>query len=198
MTTPQAEPVAITSKDIKEIHSAALKNGTVIINDDITDDSVYTVYQTIVNLIDERIKLVKPEPITVVINTPGGNAFMGVTIAKMLAASPVPIITKVVGWAASAGAIIFLGGHRRIVSPGSRLMFHDSHTVSFGATGEHSRRIADMHEELDAEMVDWVVERTGLEKVFVQSQMSKDHWYLDAETAFRFGMATEKFSFSAP
>lgn len=179
------------SEDSGDVVKEALKKGILLINAPITDASIFTIYQPLQNLIEERSKLKTPDPIQVVINSPGGAAFVGLALAKMMAASPVPITTKVFGFAASAAAIIFLGGHKRIVTPGSRLMFHDSWTFNFGATGEHSKRLADMHEELDREIVEWIVERTGMPREFVEIECSKDHWYLTSAQALQWRFSTE-------
>ncbi|HWG84106.1 MAG TPA: ATP-dependent Clp protease proteolytic subunit [Deinococcales bacterium] len=176
---------------IKDIHERALDFGTLLIGSRIDEDSLYTVYHTLSQMIERRARQAQPDPIRVTINSPGGDAFLGLTIAKMLAETPVPVITKVAGVAASAAAVIFLGGHKRIVSPGSRLMFHDSWVYTFSATAEHNRRQADLHESLDREMVDFICERTGLTRDFVEKECSKDHWYIDRKQALELGICND-------
>lgn len=193
-----ANPLAASSKSeplaknyIKDIHERALDFGTLLIGTRIDEDSLYTVYHTLSQMIERRVRQAQPDPIKVTINSPGGDAFLGLAIGKMLAEAPVPVHTKVVGVAASAAAIIFLGGHRRTVAPGSRIMFHDSWVYTFSATAEHNRRQADLHESLDREMVDFVCERTSLERSFVEMECSKDHWYIDQKIARDLGISND-------
>lgn len=183
------EPLSKTY--IKDIHERALDFGTLLIGTRIDEDSLYTVYHTLSQMIERRLRQAQPDPIRVTINSPGGDAFLGLAIAKMLAEAPVPVFTKVVGVAASAAAVIFLGGHKRSVAPGSRLMFHDSWVYTFSATAEHNRRQADLHESLDKEMVDFICERTGLSREFVEGECSKDHWYIDREQAQSLNIAND-------
>lgn len=185
----RTEPLAKTY--IKDIHERALDFGTLLVGTRIDEDSLYTVYHTLSQMIERRMRQAQPDPIKITINSPGGDAFLGLAIGKMIAESPVPIHTRVVGIAASAAAIIFLGGHKRTVAPGSRVMFHDSWVYTFSATAEHNRRQADLHEGLDREMVDFVCERTGLERSFVETECSKDHWYIDQSQAGDLGISND-------
>jgi ATP-dependent protease ClpP protease subunit len=187
--TENTSPRDFLTDRAQEVFQKALKHGILYITGEIEEESIYFIYDPLLQLIRNP----KIKKIQVVINSQGGDSRTGLTIAQCLANSRKQVETRVVGQAESAAASIFLGGHRRVVSPGSELMFHDSWVANFdGATGEHSRRIANMHEKFDKEQVAWIVERTGLDPKFVEEQCSKDHWHINAKEALEFGMATHE------
>lgn len=64
------------------------------------------------------------ESVTVHINSPGGDAYMGMAIHNALKALPCKVTTIIQGIAASAASIIFCAGDERLVYPGSCLMVH--------------------------------------------------------------------------
>jgi ATP-dependent protease ClpP protease subunit len=65
------------------------------------------------------------------INSPGGDAFDGITIYNALANRP-GVTTVVDGLAASAASIIAQAGQTRIMSPGSMMMIHDALALCIG------------------------------------------------------------------
>ena len=107
-----------------------------------------------------------------------------------MAASPVPIYTYCVGMCASAESMLFLGGHKRYIYPGSWLMFHDAWMFSYASDGEDHRRQADWHEKLDEEAVDFIHARTGLDKTLIKDECSKDNWWISSSDAVKQGFAT--------
>lgn len=64
-------------------------------------------------------------PITVFVASPGGNVRAGLAIYDTMRLSPCPIHTICLEFAASMGAIIFMGGDERRMAPHAELMIHD-------------------------------------------------------------------------
>lgn len=62
--------------------------------------------------------------VTVNINSPGGDLYMGIAIHNALRALNCKVKTVIQGIAASAASIIFCAGDERLVYPGSVLMVH--------------------------------------------------------------------------
>lgn len=62
--------------------------------------------------------------VTVNINSPGGDLFMGIAIHNALRGLNCKVTTVIQGIAASAASIIFCAGDNRLVYPGSVLMVH--------------------------------------------------------------------------
>jgi len=66
------------------------------------------------------------------INSPGGDAFDGLTIYNALASRQSGVTTVVDGLAASAASTIAMAGKTRLVSPGSMMMIHDAMGMCMG------------------------------------------------------------------
>lgn len=64
------------------------------------------------------------DPITVVLNNPGGELYQAMAIVDSIRACKSEVIVKVVGVAMSAGSIILQAADKRIVTPNSTLMVH--------------------------------------------------------------------------
>lgn len=77
--------------------------------------------------------------VTVNINSPGGDLYMGIAIHNALRALNCKVKTVIQGIAASAASIIFCAGDERLVYPGSVLMVHGvlTHVDVYGYMNEH-------------------------------------------------------------
>lgn len=74
--------------------------------------------------------------ITILLNTDGGDQDHGMAIHDTIAASPCAVCIKVVGTAASMGAVILQAAIRRIVTPHSTVMFHVGETTTSSPSKE--------------------------------------------------------------
>jgi len=189
MSDDNAKLADCLSEPARQAHDRALKSGILYVSGDISDESIYTIYHPLLELRNNsRIKQVE-----ILINSAGGDARLGLTIAKFIANSKKKIITRVVGVAQSAAAIIFLGGHTRIVSPGSELMFHNSWIADFkSSSAQHSQSLYRMHKAIDDEMVDWIMTRSGIpDRKYVANQINQE-WYMTAAEALELGVANSE------
>lgn len=128
-------------------------------------------------------------PITVFVASPGGNVRAGLAIYDTMRLSPCPIHTICLEFAASMGAIIFMGGDERRMAPHAELMIHDP-LIPQGAGGsalalqETSRRLMQARKALTQILSD----RSGLSAKRIQTLTAKDT-YLSAERAVELGFA---------
>jgi len=74
----------------------------------------------------------KPEPIFIHIHSPGGGAYLCGSILDVVEHSKVPIYTVVDGYAASAGSILAVAGHRRFMRPSSSILIHQLRGGMYG------------------------------------------------------------------
>jgi ATP-dependent protease ClpP protease subunit len=75
-------------------------------------------------------------PLTVGINSAGGDVFDGLAIHSAISSYPGPVTTVVDGLAASIASVIFQAGQTRVMSPGSMCMVHDAFSVCAGNEAE--------------------------------------------------------------
>lgn len=79
------------------------------------------------------------EPITLLINSPGGSCEIGWAIVDVMNFIRLPVHTVCIGLAASMAADIFVNGDHRTMGEHSTLMIHSHSSMSVGS---HSRLIA--------------------------------------------------------
>ena len=80
-------------------------------------------------------------PVTVWINSPGGDCVAAAQIYNMLMDYPGDVTVKVDGIAASAASVIAMAGTRVLMSPVSTMMIHNPLTVAMGDSDEMRRAI---------------------------------------------------------
>lgn len=113
-------------------------------------------------------------PVTVNINSPGGDMFEGIAIYNLLREHPAEVTVNVMGLAASAASIIAMAGDRISMALGSFLMIHNAWGVVIG--NRHDMRdAADLFDGFDGALVDIYEARTGAKRAEIVRMM-------DAET----------------
>ena len=129
-------------------------------------------------------------PITLYVDSPGGEVGAGLALYDALRAVSCPVRTVCPARAASMGAVIFMAGDERTMYPHAELMVHDP-LIPAGAGGnalsvqETSRRLMATRKTLTT----LLAERSGLPLARVQRLTGKDT-YLSAERALELGFAT--------
>lgn len=114
-------------------------------------------------------------PVTVAINSPGGDMFEGIAMYSMLREHPGEVTIKVMGLAASAASIIAMGGDTvQIARPGF-LMIHNCWLLVAGNRHE-LRDVADQIEPFDAAMADVYAARTGDPVEDMAKLMDRESW----------------------
>ena len=104
------------------ITSKLLKSRSVVISQQVDSKLSEKILNQIVLLEQEGGEL----PITVFINSPGGEIFSGFAIFDMLKFVSCPVTTIVTGFAASMGSVLSLAADkgRRFAMPQSKIMIH--------------------------------------------------------------------------
>lgn len=100
------------------------------------------------------------KPITVEINSPGGNYFEGVGIYNLLRRHDAAVDVEILGIAASAASVIAMAGDTISVAHNSEIMIHEARGLFFGTKSE----MADAMEVLthiDRSMVETYAQRSG-------------------------------------
>lgn len=114
-------------------------------------------------------------PVTVNINSPGGDLFEGLTIYNLLKEHKGTVTVKVMGLAASAASIIAMAGDNVQISRAGFFMIHNAWTLAIG--NRHDLRdIADFLEPLDRSMADVYSARTGDDIEALQALMDQETW----------------------
>ena len=128
-------------------------------------------------------------PITLYINSPGGEVQSGLALYDVMQAVSCPIRTVCLGMAASMGALLFIAGDEREILPHSRVMIHDpligagagGSALSVKARADDLMRIRDITAGVIARHSGMSVER-----VF---ELTASDTYFEAEEAVDAGLA---------
>jgi len=166
------------------LQEKALKTRTVMISETITDELARRVYMQLLILEEES----REKPITVLINSPGGEADSGFGIHDMMKFVACPIRTIVSGLCASAAIMVFLAAEkgRRFSLPHSRFMMHQPSSQSFGQASDleiASTEIVRMRQRYNQVVADAV----GKDVEAVTHDVDRDFW-LTAEDAKNYGL----------
>jgi ATP-dependent Clp protease protease subunit len=131
-----------------------------------------------------------PSEIELTINSPGGDAFMGVAIYNLLKAHRAKVTVNVVGEAASAAGIISQAGDRIVMGQGAMLMIHNAWTITLGSWKDH-RSAMNLLKKMDQSQAEILTSRSNLSKDRVLTLMDRETWFT-ADEAISFGLADER------
>ena len=128
-------------------------------------------------------------PVTIWINSPGGDCVAAAQIYNMLMDYPGDVTVKVDGIAASAASVIAMAGTRVLMSPVSTLMIHNPLTVAMGDSDE-MRRAIQMLDEVKESIINAYEIKTGLSRARLSHLMDAETW-MNANKALELGFCDE-------
>lgn len=170
------------------IYDRLLQDRSIMFTDEVNPESANELISHLIALELEDGTL----PITLYINSPGGEVNSGLAVYDVIMNLSVPVNTVCIGMAASMASVIFLAGRKRSMYEHTKIMIHDP--ILTGLSG--SKRALELEKEAERLMEtrkligSIIAERTGnpLKKVL---DKTKEDCYMDASEAIKFGIATE-------
>ena len=135
------------------------------------------------------------EPVTIILNSPGGSVDAGLVIYDMIQSCEgrIPIDIYCMGKAMSMGAVILSGGQkgRRYILPHSKCMIHEPLIQGGGGGSATSiKKTADKILETKAITNGLLAKHTGKSIEEIDEATSFDN-FMNAEEAVRFGLCDE-------
>ena len=167
------------------IESRLMSDRRLFITGDINGDSAMDFFKQIMllNLEDERA------PISVFINSPGGEIDNGLLIYDAIVSSKAPVRTFCCGCAYSMGAVLFTCGRERYMMPHAKLLLHEP--LLGGKIGGNASSIKSISESLletKSMMNKLLAFHTGKTEKEMDELTSYDH-YFSAKEAVEMGLA---------
>ena len=169
-----------------ELESRLLKGRKVMIFSQVTDKLARDVVARILALADESSK-----PIQIYVNSPGGHVESGDTIHDIIkfVRSSVPIYMIGTGWVASAGALIYAAGEKklRFCLPNTRFLLHQPMGGVQGPATDidiEAREIIKMRDRLAR----IIATETGQPVERVRKDTERNYW-MSASEAIDYGLA---------
>lgn len=114
-------------------------------------------------------------PVTVVINSPGGDTIAASQIYTMLKDYPYDVTAKITGIAASAASVVAMAGDKVCMSPTSMLMIHNPYTCAMGDS-EDMRKAGQLLDEVKAGIINAYQIKTGLSRTRISHMMDDETW----------------------
>ncbi|MDP6656032.1 MAG: ATP-dependent Clp protease proteolytic subunit [SAR324 cluster bacterium] len=171
--------------ELDSISSKLLKSRTVIISQQVDAKLSAKVLSQLVLLEQEGPEL----PITVFINSPGGEIFSGFAIFDMLKFITCPVTTIVTGFAASMGSILSLAADegRRFAMPQAKIMIHQPLLMGYqGRASECEIQAREILKTRD-HLVQLYADQTGKSHEEIKKALDRDNWFT-AEEALEYGL----------
>ena len=114
-------------------------------------------------------------PITVWINSPGGDCVAAAQIYNMLMDYPADVTVRIDGIAASAASVIAMAGTTVLMAPTALMMVHNPLTVAIGDSEEMKKAIA-MLDEVKESIINAYEIKTGLSRARLSHLMDAETW----------------------
>lgn len=146
-------------------------------------------------------------PVTIWLNSPGGDCFAASQIYAMLMDYKGPVTVKIDGLAASAASVIAMAGTDVLMAPTAMMMIHNPATIAFGDHKDMEKAI-DMLEEVKNSIINAYELKTSQPRKTLSKMMDEETW-MNANKAVELGFAdgliedpkkqytSEGYSFSA-
>ena len=126
-------------------------------------------------------------PITVWINSPGGDVFAAAQIYNMLMDYTGAVTVKIDALAASAASIVAMAGGEVYISPVGMLMIHNPATIAIGDSEEMLKAKA-LLDEVKESILNAYELKTGLSRAKLAHLMDAESW-MNANKAVELGFA---------
>lgn len=138
----------------------------------------------------DQLNAIDAAELHVRINSPGGSAWDGMTIANAIMRHPAKTTTFIDGLAASAASIVAFAGDEVVVSKWGRAMLHNAHAMVAG-TANDMRDVATQLDALNANMATYYADRASSadDAAAFARAMEKETWY-SAQELIDAGLAT--------
>lgn len=140
------------------------------------------------NLMEEAVR---PEQITLIINSPGGVVFWAWQLIDAIKMSEIPVLTLGQGLVASCGVLTLMAGDKRVVTHNTSIM---SHTYSWGSVGKEGELYAKIKEfEMASDrMLTHYRKCTKKSKAYIRKNLlhAHDEW-MTPEEAVKHGIIDE-------
>ena len=160
-----------------------MKTRSVMLTGEITKESADQVVRQLLVLDSES-----DEPITVYINSPGGDVDAGFAIYDMVRFISAPVTMVGIGLVASAASLVLLAvpAERRVGFANSSYLIHQPLSKMQGVAADVLIH-ASVIERLRAKLDGIIAEATGKSAAEVSADTERDHWFF-ADEALSYGL----------
>lgn len=160
----------------------ALSRGIIYVEEEIGEGSGEDVFLQLQEIESRGIKKIQ-----VIITSPGGNVFNGLSAYDTLMdfrKRGGHVTTQAKGYAASMGAILLQAGDQRIIAPNAKILIHEVSQFNFGIdTAEDATEKAIELKKLNKQLVSILATRSGNSERKILDLITKKDCWLTAKEA---------------
>lgn len=139
------------------------------------------------NDIDRALNEAGDNDIVINLNSPGGDAFDGISIFNRLKRHNGKVTIHVDGWACSAASVIAMAADELIMGLGSMMMIHEAGSLVWGSKKD-MRKEADVLEELEEGIIDIYMTKANESREEIRQKVDAETWF-SAKSALEIGFA---------
>jgi ATP-dependent Clp protease protease subunit len=169
-----------------DVYARLVKDRVIFLSEEI-DSSTASTIVALLFLLDREDK--EEEPISLWINSPGGDVNDFFAIYDMVQLVKAPVKTVCIGSASSAAAILLAAGSPglRYATPNSHVMIHQIQVDNVGGTGTEVEIEAKEVKKINDRITEILARHTGQTKTKIRKDCQHDK-YLDASAAREYGI----------
>lgn len=176
---------------VEYTHWQELKERILVLNDEVDQFIIEEIVLPILkwNKEDEGVEVADRKTITLYLNSPGGDLFVGLVAAEVIKKSVTPVHITVLSLAASMGSVLLASGHKRTAYKHSNILIHDGSTGIAGS----SNKVKDHMKYFDKkseQIKDFIVANSKVTREKYK-EMEDREWWLTAEEALEYGLLDE-------
>lgn len=184
------------SRDHSVRCEARAEKSEILIMGPILDTETAEIYRMfgLESAIDDRtvyneLQKISGDSVDVLINSPGGDVFTGLSIMNVLKSSGKTINVKVLGEATSAASVVAMAGDTITMGLGSMMMIHRAWAIYVGNAIDFEERAKTLR-KVDDSITDVYQRRTGMDREKIIDMLVPDT-YMTADEAVEMGFADE-------
>ncbi len=185
--------VTETSTIYEKLYTSLLTERIIYLNGDIDDNTVDLVTMQII-LANEKEKDIPEEvlkPITIYLNTRGGDIDPTIHLVQVIQESRIPIHVRVLAMAASAGLYITIACKHRVAYKNSILLLHKGSIYVAGNTSSAEDTMEFYKEIIQQKFDDLIVSRTKITKQELKKIRRNETYCLGQEALEKYGFIDE-------
>ena len=183
------------SKSNKDLYNeidygVSIKDSVVYLHGDIMLGNLFDFISKVRLILEHRPEEAKEEPITLLLNTNGGDVYEALGIIDYIQTLSVPVNVIARGRAMSAGAMILCAGTGfRAASKNTTIMVHEASANIMGKSADIKAN-AEHIDELEEDFYKLMADKTNQDEDYWRKACRKD-FYMTAEKAKELGLIDE-------
>jgi ATP-dependent protease ClpP protease subunit len=127
--------------------------------------------------------------ISLMVNSPGGSCFEGLSIYNQLLAHPARVTATVTGIAASIASVIIMAADTIYLAKNALMMIHNASTMGAGDAAEF-RKLAEILDKVQGSMIQAYRRHSPLSAAKILALCAEETW-MDSQEAIANGFATK-------